>query len=416
VPTCSSHCKIRWTETEVLNLDAGMPSSTTQSQQISTTMQETKQLKFDKGLLGRWLHMLLVAFYNDEEAVVADLLYQRAALVRDTAIAQVLGLPDRQVRQALERRLVPDFIVERQIEGMGKQTRSYYRISPSAVLATARKLQMLEDTLAQMTNEEYHCPKCSRTYDSMQAMSLTRRQDKSDSGGSLAFMCEECDEELTVIHANSQVQYDRLHRFRSQCRDLLLLTRQLKDMPIPHFAQQEERDKMRIKAGTLPNMQTVGMDSNAPSKCSSASSITTGLEHRSSRQTPWDEWFHQEILGSNPRAGSTRDASALPSSGLSSEEGSNMLQEAVRHARQRLSDEVQQHMEDARRKAAGANSCDAPTSAADISVLVQGKAYSLEQVRADEDLQDSMTDEEYQKFAELDRQHDKLKISRAGQP
>ncbi|CAK0851903.1 unnamed protein product, partial [Prorocentrum cordatum] len=94
-------------------------------------------LQFDRGLFARWLRLLLCSFYGTEERVVADLLRRREALLRDTVIAEVLGLHERQVRQALERRLVPDCLVERRTEGEGQSSKTFYRISPTALAATA---------------------------------------------------------------------------------------------------------------------------------------------------------------------------------------------------------------------------------------------------------------------------------------
>jgi len=354
-----------------------------------------KLQEFDRGLLGRWLHMLLVAFYTDEEAVVADLLYKRSAMVRDTAIAKALGLPEKQVRQALERRLVPDGVIERQTVGIAPFTQTYYRICSTAVGVAALRLQTLEDSLGSVTEEEYFCPKCRRAYDSMQAVSLTRHQ-KNGGSNAFAFLCEECDEELIVAAETAKAQHERLQRFRRQCRDLLVLTREIKDMPIPKFGKETTK--------SLPPPATAaGPAGGAPPP--SAAAAKTQPERRA-ETSACHAWFHKEIFGTDPLRGSMRQSAARDE-----EDGETVLREALEQAQDHLQQErlerfsrgLAECAEDVRRRAAGdgdAGPGEEPT------VMVQGKPHPLSRVRDDEDMLDSMTDQEYQRFVELERQQE----------
>eukprot|EP00440_Ansanella_granifera_P065212 gb/GFBE01070718.1/.p1 GENE.gb/GFBE01070718.1/~~gb/GFBE01070718.1/.p1 ORF type:complete len:257 (+),score=42.29 gb/GFBE01070718.1/:1-771(+) len=187
---------------------------------------------FDAGRFGQWLRMMLVSFYTDEEIVLADLLYRKAAMLKDTVLARTLHLPERQVRQLLEGRLVPDCLVERQVEETGDKVHTFYRISPIAVAVAAKRLQRLEESLAGNIEEKYLCPKCQRSYDSLQAMSAS-------------FACEDCGEALASGAAELVAQQDKLKRFRAQCRDLLLLTQELEKLPGPQFSRpQKEKPKV----------------------------------------------------------------------------------------------------------------------------------------------------------------------------
>jgi len=369
---------------------------------------------FDHGLFGRWLRMLLVAFYTDEEAVVADVLYRRAALLRDTAIARFLGLPDRQVRQALERRLVPDGLAERLTEGVAPHTHTFYRICPAAIAVVAQRLQTLEDRLGAVTEDEYYCPKCRRTYDSLQAVSLTKHHRAKDGGsGAFAFLCEDCSEELMVAAETAKVQHDRLQRFRTQCRDLLLLTREIKDMPIPHFKRevQERRKEPQAPAATSGAAAAAATAAPGAAGPSTAVGSTAGASagaapssaEEDKRARDYNAWFHREVLGTEPKscsAASARPAAAQGEDldaalqGVVAEAQSQLKEERL----QRFSQDLAGRAQDVRRRAAEGAKADEPT------VTVQGQPYTLARARDDEDLQEAMTDEEYQRFVDLDRQ------------
>ena len=111
--------------------------------------------EFDHPLFLRWLRLLLVSFYKDEELVIADFLGQHAALVKDTVIAHILGLQERQLRQVVERRLVPDCLVEQKVDGTTSKTT--YRISPMAIVMTGKRLQTMEDGPSCMCSDQHVC-------------------------------------------------------------------------------------------------------------------------------------------------------------------------------------------------------------------------------------------------------------------
>lgn len=356
------------------------------------------RMAFDSGLFGRWLRMLLMAFYTDEEAVVADCLFRRAAMVKDSDLARFLGLPDRQVRQALERRLVPDCLVERLTEGVAPYTQTFYRICPAAVAVAAQRLQSLEDRLGAVTEDEYSCPQCRRAYDSLQAMSLAKR--------AFAFLCEDCGVELMAAAESAKVQHDRLNRFRTQCRDLLLLTREIKEMPIPLFKREAlERKREAPTASATPSAATPSSGSTklpqAPAADPRAAPNAAGAASKPSEpeepQRPSTEWFSREVLGVEPNPRPIDVDANAPRAGETEAD----VELALEQAKGQLLEERQRRMQqELAGRAAGKGQ----------TVMVQGKAHPLDEARKDEALQDQMTDEEYQRFVDLDRQVHGVKL------
>lgn len=379
---------------------------------------------FDHGLFGRWLRMLLVAFYSDEEAVVADFLYRREALLRDTAISKFLGLPDRQVRQALERRLVPDGLVERKTEGEAPYTVTFYRICPAAIAVAAQRLQTLEDTLGSVTEDKYCCPKCRRSYDSLQAVSLTQHP-RAKTGGSdaFAFLCEDCDEELLAASETAKVQHDRLQRFRVQCRDLLLLTREIKDMPIPHFkreVQEKRKDPAALAAGAAAAGAAAAPSASSAAGAGAAVGAAPGAgagaapqgapdaQEKEREARAYNAWFHREVLCMEPSSGAAPSRRAQVQDvdkDASLHEAVSQAQEQFQEERvQRFSRGLAERAQDVRHRAAAAGAGHGEAKAGEDTVTVQGRPYTLARARDDEELQDAMTDQEYQRFVDLDRQ------------
>lgn len=329
--------------------------------------------------------MLLVSFYNDDEIVVANLLYHRAVMLKDTVLAKMLNLPERQVRQILETRLVPDCIVERTLEGTGERMRTFYRISPTAAAVAAKRLQMLEDSLASKTEECYHCLKCKRVYDSLQAISLTG----SKSGGGFSFFCEDCDQELTSGTADEAVKHERLQRFRLQCKDLLLLTKDVEAMAGPQFVHEAKAESFKE-----PQKTTAMLTASNPSV---NPSIRLGSKAPDASTT---SWFQQEVLGS-------QDVVPTPSAAVgkrleepseASEIGMQQVVESSQVFRNRVLEER------LRRSQANLSEDRKVETAEEVMVTVRGVPHSLAKVLDDEDLQDQMTDEEYQRFVDADRE------------
>lgn len=266
---------------------------------------------FDETRFARWMRMFLVAFYSDEEAVVVDQLIRRSAQVRDMVLAQAVGLPMHQVRQALERRLVPDGVLDRETEGVTTM-KTFYRISPHVLMLTSARLQKVEDTLTAKAGDEFSCPACGEDYDSLRAMSR-------------GFKCEKCDD--VQLEGGDNLRQDRLTRFRKQCRDLLILTRELKDMPVPYFGREERaRDKPAPAAITVgskspdgegaastPGGEAPASGGGAPSAPPGVDAVappaapqpaapqTLGAGALQEASAPQDyEWFHKEVLLSVP--------------------------------------------------------------------------------------------------------------------
>lgn len=399
-------------------------------------------MEFERGRFGRWLRLLLCAFYGGEERVVADLLCRREALLRDTVIAEILGLPERQVRQALERRLVPDCLVERRTDGEGEKSKTFYRISPVSVAVTALRLQLLEDKLSIITEDRYECPECHRAYDSLQAMSLAGRQTLGEDGGStFAFMCPECEGEdgegleLVAVGDSKAVQCQRLQRFRLQCRDLLLLTREIKDMQVPAFTVEEnEKEKVALAstvvgeavptAAATAVVDWAGPVSTRAGNPAGGGSVATTIEMQpvrgsSTHEAYLDEWLCHEVLQQQRRPNQRGSASLGSSTDgprllcVEQKDTEEELREALRRARE---EHIAQAMRSARGSASGLDSrLRQQKSAHEAShepsvesmVTVQGRPYKLARVRSDEELQDSMTDAEYQSFVDLAREEDR---------
>eukprot|EP00439_Symbiodinium_sp_Y106_P049961 s466_g6.t1 len=120
-------------------------------------------------------------------------------MMKDVSLARALQLPDRQVRQVLERRLVPDCIVDRCSEGTGDKLQTFYRISPVAVAVAAQRFQLLE--------------MCNRVYDTMQAMSTSFLCDCGQALASTAEESEDADPPLmdpnTASGATHEIEFKK---------------------------------------------------------------------------------------------------------------------------------------------------------------------------------------------------------------
>jgi len=324
----------------------------------------------------------MVSFYTNEEIVVADLLCHRGALLRDTVVAQVLRLPDRQVRQALERRLVPEGLVERLAEGTGTtRQQTYYRISHLAIRMTDKRLQAMEDAMAVEVEEEYRCPRCEGSFTSLEAVTLQQRQLEN---GTVAFLCGSCgDQALTLIAESATARHERLQKFRQQCRELLDLTREIKDMQVPLF-EKEEKAKEATPAPS-PTPQPAAPKAGPIAR-------PEGIDK--------DGWFTQEVLGGfNPDHLFAKGVPQQPTQSAP-DATDDALREAVKAAHAVMMEER------ARRPIADVQEW-APAHLKQASsdvVMVQGEPHPLAQVRKSNDLQDRMTDDEYQRFFDLERQ------------
>lgn len=339
--------------------------------------------EFDHPLFLRWLRLLLVSFYKDEELVIADFLGQHAALVKDTVIAHILGLQERQLRQVVERRLVPDCLVEQKVDGTTSKTT--YRISPMAIVMTGKRLQTMEDGLSAESGEGYSCAKCNSFYTPLQAMAL---QDRTADSGSLNFVCKACNEELDFISKSSNSKQDALRRFRLQCRDLLLLTRDLQDMPIPEFTWSKN-----VGCSLVINPKPL----QAAPQLVDTSSSEGGKQDVKLLNT---SWFCREVLDEAPRAkpGHISGQAAMITDAIRDAE----LEEAVAKAEARLREELREDLRDPRRWARP--DLRGAASSAKVSCSVRGQVHSVQQVADDHELQERMTDEEYQIFMNIYRE------------
>lgn len=370
---------------------ANVPPSRIQKTRTTVAPDDQGGTEFDTGRFRKWLRLLLVSFYSDEEAVVADFLCGRATLMKDTVLARSLNLPERQVRQLLETRLVPDCLIEKRIEGTGAQLQTFYRVSPISIAVAAKRLQMLEDRLAGKVQETYMCSKCSRIYTSLEAMSVS-------------FACGTCDEALTSSAADRSVSHERLRRFRGQCQELLRLTAELKDSPGPQFDRQEKVKQRAPKAipqpaaaqapASVPSSQLLRQSPAAPASGELGKGVSQEVKHDDGAR-----WFHQEVMGASSIGEETstearKDAAADPKS----KEVDNELQLELASAKRARSALLEERLTKSQPLPAREH------TVCEHTVLVQGVAHILTKVLDDEDLQDEMTDEEYQRFVDLDKQ------------
>mmetsp|Transcript_65819 Transcript_65819/g.154031 ORF Transcript_65819/g.154031 Transcript_65819/m.154031 type:complete len:350 (+) Transcript_65819:62-1111(+) len=332
---------------------------------------------FDAGRFGRWLRMMLVSFYTDEEAAVADALYRQQAMMKDVSLARALQLPDRQVRQVLERRLVPDCIVDRCSEGTGDKLQTFYRISPVAVAVAAQRFQLLEMSLSAQAEEQYVCNKCNRVYDTMQAMSTS-------------FLCD-CGQALASTAEESEVRRDRLHRFHVQCKDLLKLTQELENLPGPQFGHPPKVKKPRGAA-----------------KQSAKAKAATSSEQRPAPADDFRANQTQVDMASTLQSKDSEDVQVPPAEtapALSAEqEISKTLEEEVSAQNQSTRSSLEARLR-------GTQRSQPQMVHEDPVVVVRGQPLPLSRVLADDDLQEQMTDQEYQSFYDVDRnlQHRKLR-------
>lgn len=331
---------------------------------------------FDAGRFGRWLRMMLVSFYTDEEAAVADALYRQQAMMKDVSLARALQLPDRQVRQVLERRLVPDCIVDKCSEGTGEKLQAFYRISPVAVAVAAQRFQLLEMSLSAQTQEQYVCKECNRVYDTMQAMSTS-------------FSCE-CGQALASTAEESEARRDRLHRFHVQCKELLKLTQELENLPGPQFGHPPKVKKPRGAA-----------KQSAKAKAAASEQRPAPADDIQANQMQVD-------IASTLQSKDSEDAQVPPADtapALSAEqEISKTVEEEVGAHNQSTRTSLEARLR-------GTQRSQPQEVHEDPIVVVRGEPLPLSRVLADDDLQEQMTDQEYQSFYDVDRnlQHRKLR-------
>lgn len=365
---------------------ASIPPSRIQKTRTPPAPDDQAGQEFDAGRFRKWLRLLLVSFYSDEEAVLADFLCGRATLMKDTVLARSLNLPERQVRQLLEARLVPDCLIEKRVEGTGAQLQTFYRISPISIAVAAKRLQVLENTLAGKVQETYMCSKCSRVYTSLEALSVS-------------FVCGNCDEALASSVGDTNLSHDRLRRFRSQCKELLQLTAELKDSPGPQFDRQE-KVKQRAPKAILERAVEKAPPAAAPVSAThlmpSLSPASGSLSKDIPQKDDGAHWFHQEVLGTTSLGeegcGQVAETSKDAAAASKSKEVDKELQLELASAKRARNTLLEERLTKSH-----------ASPALQHTVLVQGVAYSLTKVLEDEDLQDEMTDDEYQRFVDLDK-------------
>lgn len=276
------------------------------------------------------------------------------------------------------------------------------------VAVAARRLQMLEDSLGTATCEKYKCPKCQRAYDTLEAMAQAKF-------GSSTFICGDCQEELIAPTMEGGAleedrRHDRLKRFRSQCRDLLLLTRQIQDMPVPRFTKEE--DKMpAIRRARMTSSGALVPASAATPRAESSEAIVSAQSsaHAPPRLRLCEEtvrWFHQEILDSSELESLSQFGLRRGKPSIDAAEDEEAVRKAVADLWADLSEErlAQSLFARCPRTETRVARETASAAATERRARVRGDEYLLVRIYQDQDLQDRMTDEEYQHFADMGRE------------
>jgi len=353
-----------------------------------------KQRDFDMVLFAKWLRMILVSFYNDEEIIIADFLLQRAAQMEISFIAHRIGLGTNQLWKILEKRLVPDCIVEKTVEGEMKSAQGFFRISRLCVAVAAKRLQAMENSLMEQTHGDYYCPECQKSYTTLEAMAKASKTDKS-----FRFLCEKCNVDLDTTADIAEQQRESLNTFITRHQELLLLTRDLagltagsQEMVIPFFP----RPKLSRKRTSKQDAAHMASDGNLVAKPGEEKGPNS-VEHNESSSssavpTGADIWFSTEVLDELPDVEHV-SASTTPGTfdnSVLEKAQSQKREEFLRRSRKQLASSL-------------ASSVEKTTVTLEPELVIAGVKRKLGEIRGDEGLLDSMTDDEYQRWFTAER-------------
>eukprot|EP00746_Dinoflagellata_sp_MGD_P146382 gnl/MRDRNA2_/MRDRNA2_78870_c0_seq1.p1 gnl/MRDRNA2_/MRDRNA2_78870_c0~~gnl/MRDRNA2_/MRDRNA2_78870_c0_seq1.p1 ORF type:complete len:382 (+),score=74.06 gnl/MRDRNA2_/MRDRNA2_78870_c0_seq1:190-1335(+) len=360
--------------------------------------------EYNPHLFARWLRILLRSFYSDQEAVIVELLLREERALRDSSIAKLVKFPVEEVRKSLEIRLLKDCIVEKQVEMLAKTQRTYYAISPLVVASVEHCILGLEAKLAEDVNERnemYYCPKCRQVMDALAAASninadtfvfecdtcrvelkpllnfTCQRCKKSKKDvqlqGSLKGICD-CGGQMDAQDSETfaKTQNDRLHRFRAQCQELIALTKEARFMSVPRF--------------TKEGCSKEGYGSTASKSVLQVAARTLESPRPRAQSVPSPEWF-TEVMG-------TVVQPSLPAK-RAAEEGTIEIEDISPTGLERQLREgfKRKIVAEGRKAIAG---CKA-------TVTVQGVQYPFFEAQQNDELQERMTEDEYEAFFKLDR-------------
>ncbi|EEQ97441.1 transcription factor TFIIE, putative [Perkinsus marinus ATCC 50983] len=386
---------------------------------------------FNPALFKDAVECLCGMFYGDvENMVVMFLLHNHNVAYPDQQIAEGLNLAVKQVRGALDASLCRDHIVEMenpQVRGESSRhakpgsSMNWYRLSPNVICASIYRLQQvrrqLQEQLARwQMAEEFNCDKCNRVFDTLRAISLV--------GADGLFHCDICDRELTATN-NKDKKAEVESRILRATQQLSGLERRLelcRGMYIPR--------PMVVKKTMLEKIRAERAKEEAAMENHTGPSVSSGVQEIFGNAGEWKP----QAIGPSPNQSSAFGKTAVVAPSWLNTESTTTKIEVVNHnkdqvkkrpaedsfdkeafervKRQELAREAEklkhfdvtrlpgaqevmaQRSVKAELKAEEPSSGDKP----DVMVTVAGVKYKLSVVRQRDDLQDKMTDEEYERY------------------
>jgi transcription initiation factor IIE alpha subunit len=358
------------------------------------------------------VRVVLCAFYEDQEIIVANYLLESDIAHTDQQISEALALPQRQVRSVLEGRLSRDLITEAEVPNSGAQssgsqiipyagtTSAWYRINPNILSATWYRLtqterKVLERLKSVQETESYVCIRCGgREFDSLRAVSLF-----SDTDG--LFHCDIC-EDILQVRQNRQLRerMENLHvEFRTQFETIKERLESMNKMFVPrpivikrsvHEKLLEQGRELTASLGT--SQQERSSFSHLSAALNASISFSSGENRVGISQAP--EWIREaQQMGSQGETGSFPKSEFVKVEELP---GSKRLRV------DNLGFELLSDHKDVKSIISSALSAkkEEPVEPKSEMTLINigGVQYDLEEVRSNEALIDRMTDAEYTIF------------------
>ncbi len=356
---------------------------------------------------------ILCSFYDDSEILVTNFLLESDIAHTDQQIAESLGLPQRQVRATLEARLCKDFVTEAEIPNVGPQnggaqsvpymggSSAWYRINPNVLNVTWYRLTQTERRIAErlksvQETESYVCMRCGgREFDSLRAVSLYSSADG-------LFHCDIC-EDVLQIRQNKQIRETAeswLSEFRQQFEPVKERLEGMSKMfvPRPIVIKKTVHEKLIEQAKENSNEQSglFGVQRADFSQLNAVLSASITESSSVERTTVAPSWIREaQQLGDDP------SLSVFPTAATDSRRSADQL-EAKRPKLEEVvvKTAVKFDIKTLIESASIAKK-EEETKIETLQVTIGGRNFELEQVRGNEALIESMTDEEYMKFDSL---------------
>ena len=360
------------------------------------------------------VRIILCSFYDDPEVLVANFLLESEIAFTDQQIAEVLSLPQRQVRAILEARLCKDFITEAEVPNVGSQapgsqtlpyaggSSAWYRINPNILSATWYRLTqtergMMDKLKSVQESESYICQRCGgREFDSLRAVSLFSSTDG-------LFHCDICDD---VLHMRQNKQLRErteslLSQFRTQFESIKERLESMNKMfvPRPIVIKKTVHEKLleqskAAEAGMGGDQSRLGF-SNLSSAVNSSIAMSSLADRREPAAAPeWIREAQQVVTG-----GSHSMSSDLNVPGVGRVETKRIRIDNVNVGIVSSQQDVKTIIESAANLTKKEEIKEIKVDS--IRVTVAGMEHDLEEVKGNESLIERMTDEEYMSYDTL---------------